>query len=70
MAPRNDRTNRRADAPVAGGVPRADDGVPGAGPDAEEAALDATLLMSDREWLEHALGDLDSSAWTVPAVEL
>ena len=36
----------------------------------ETASLDATLRMDDEEWLEHALGDLHSSAWTTPTVEL
>ena len=57
---------------VAGGVPRT---IPGpaprrlAGP-AAEPGLDETLQMSDEDWLEHALGDLHSSAWTTPTVEL
>ena len=58
--------------PVAGGVPRTALGV---APrrlraPAAEPGLDETLQMSDEDWLEHALGDLHSSAWTTPTVEL
>ena len=41
-----------------------------AGADASDATLDATHFMDDEEWLEHALGDLHSSAWLTPTVEL
>ncbi len=56
----NDSTQDHT-ALVAGGVPDAA---------AQEEDLDATLPMNDEEWLEHALGDLHSSAWTMPSVEL
>ena len=62
---------------AAGGVPDAttrDDAPrrpdPGTVRADEAASLDATLRMNDEEWLEHALGDLHSSAWTTPTVEL
>ena len=54
---------------VAGGVPRADDADPQPDP-ADDESHDATLRMDDEQWLEHALGDLHSSAWTTPTVEL
>ena len=64
----NDHTNRTGALVAAGGVPRArDDGAPEAETD---ETLDATVAMTAEEWLEHALGDLHSSAWTTPAVEL
>ena len=59
-----------AHAGTAGGVPDASPPGADAPVRGDDDELDATRLMDDEEWLEHALGDLHSSAWIVPTVEL